>query len=170
MTTLKKFQFVMPQYNCVWAVIKVAPHLWFILALVWIFVAVSAMLKFEVPSSGAVLVCGALISEIMFEGLHWRRRPGIGPQGYIQIIPDQYERAQLKGGDVYGPAWGGRMGALLSLAKDYEIKRSSDEYAKWFYRNTVWRVEKIILSGIIITAVAGTILWGYGHHLPPPYN
>jgi hypothetical protein len=166
MTLPNKYQFVMPQYNCVWAVIKVAPHLWVTLVLVWIIVVVSTLLRFEVPSSGAVLVCGALISEVMFEGLHWKRLQGIGPSGVVQIVPDQNQRAQLKGGDFRAPAWCGKFGALLSLGDHYGlIRRSSDEYAEWFYRDTVWRVEKIIMGGIIITAVAGTILWGYGHLL-----
>ncbi|MCH7649726.1 MAG: hypothetical protein IIA63_01030 [Nitrospinae bacterium] len=169
MTLPNKYQFVMPQYHFVWAVIKVAPHLWFTLVLVWIVVAVSALLQVEVPSAGSVLVCGALIAETMFGRLRWRKLYGTGPSGSFQIKPDPDTGIPALVGDylIVTQVDGGIYEALLSLSRDHEIRSYPDEHSRWFYINTVERVEKIISWAIIVTAFAGTALWGYGHLLYP---
>jgi hypothetical protein len=158
-----KYQVVMPQYNCVRAIVKVAPEVWITLFLAWICVFVSALLQFRIPASGAVLVGGALIAETMFDMLHWRKLQGGGPGGSFLLKPDSRTGKPIMHGDfIIVSARAGRVGALMSLAKDDEIKSPPDEYSRWFYLNTVERVEKIITWTIIATAIAGTVLWGYG--------
>ena len=62
------------------------------------------------------------------------------------------------------PAEKGKLGSLLSLAKEHELQiNSNGSKALWFYKDTVARVEIAVVWAILITAVIGTAVWGYGH-------
>lgn len=136
------------------------------LGLAWLFVFFSIIINWEIPASGAVLVCSALIAEIYYEQLRWRRLP-CEPSGIFPLVKDNSSEFPILWGNfAIAQTKGGTLGALLSLAKDDDIKkRSDDSDPYWHYRNTVDVVEKLVLHCIVATALTGTALWGYGHLL-----
>ena len=152
----------LPTMNYLKAMFLVALGPWVVLISVWFFVAVSIAISFEEPASGAVLVCGALVAEITYYIQYWTKM-NTNESGAFKLIPDLNTRAPIICTVfVNCPAGSGKLGALLSLAKDHEVQEiDSNNY--WFYRATVARIEKIISILIVITAIFGTALWGYGH-------
>lgn len=163
MVPVKTKQLVMPSYSTFWALFIIASGLWLLIVFAWLVVFVSILCSWEVPASGAVLVCAALIADIIFENYRWRKLP-CDPSGSISLVPDAVTgKPILITKYMSAPAGKGRLGALLSLAKGDEVKREADD--TWYYNDTVRRVEKIILLIIVITALFGTALWGYGHLL-----
>jgi len=149
----------MPGYNYFWSLLKIAPWVWGVLFVVWLFVIVCYFFSFEVQASGSVLVCGALIAEVIYERLDCRK-VNCDYFGYIELS------TVLDSGIIY--IWDealvvkGNLEGLLSLAKDDEIETVKLGSAKWNYKMAVSRADMFVLFAIVLTAVAGTALWGYG--------
>lgn len=157
--------------------VDVAPLVWLALLAGWLCVLISALIGFQFPSSGAVLVCSAVLSELAFERLRYRSWPRVD-SGHFWIF-GLFEDANgslglasdsmLIAGSAEG--FGGPVRALLSLSKDDEwnergnFRRGHVEGACWVYSYTIGRVEKIMTVSIVVSAVVGTLIWGYGHCL-----
>lgn len=155
----------MPECNTVIAYWSLSPGIWIVLAISWLVVFLSFSFSFEIPSSGAILVGGALVSEMLYEQLHWRKLP-CPPEGTFYLVPDSYTKKPVAQNPYcIVPVGSGLMGALLSLTIDDLIRVSPRNEVTWFYRDLVGMVEKKIFYSIILTAVLGTLLWGYGHRI-----
>ncbi len=129
----------------------------------WLVVFLSVTMKFEVPSSGAVLVCTALIAEVIFEGQWWRNMP-CDHHGFFPIKRETKSNRPIIWGYQVSPAWEGQAGALLSLAdKSRIISVQGSVDPLWNYRETVNVVEKRFKFIIVTSAVVGTLVWGYAH-------
>jgi len=128
------------------------------------FFLISLLFFWEVPSSGAVLVCGALISEILYQNQRWTKL-NTDPSGSFYLEPDSNTGSPvIRSQYTIAPAGEGKLGILLSLAKDNELVDISDQNKMlWFYKDTVSRIGNIIVFTDAFTAVIGTIVWGYGH-------
>lgn len=152
----------LPKNNYLKAMFSVAAWPWMVIIFVWSVCIVSVANSWEVPASGAVLVCGALIAEIFYYNQRWTKM-NTDPSGGFKLISDSNTNAPgIFGQFVIAPAGAGKLGALLSLAKKHEVTINESE-SFWYYRDTVSRIEKIVFTAIVFTAVSGTILWGYGH-------
>lgn len=163
-SVVEKKKIILPKHNFIFAMFCIAPRPWIAMSSTWGVFIVSLILSWEVPSSGAVLVCGALISEIFYQNQRWTKM-NTDPSGSFNLKPDSSTGSPVIWGQfVIAPAGTGKLGILLSLAKGHEVRNSSnDEGMVWHYKNTVERIEKVILTAIVFTAVVGTIVWGYGH-------
>lgn len=143
------------------------PSFWTTLVVGWFVVLSSVLATFQIQASGAVLVGCALISQMLFEQLRWRKLP-CPPEGTFYLVPDGTTKKPIgQNPYCYVPVGSGRMGALLSLSPDHLI--GVNEHRKevtWFYRDVVHRAEKVFLASSITSAVLGTLLSGYGHLWP----
>ncbi len=156
----------MPEFNRLAAYWILSPGVWLSLATVWLVVALSVVTSFEIPSSGAVLVGGALVSEMLFEQLRWRKLP-CPPEGTFYLVPDSNTRNPIAQNQFYiAPVGSGKLGALLSLTREDQIKVNNvRNEITWYYRDVVDRIEKVLFYSIVFTAILGTLLWGYGHRI-----
>lgn len=152
----------LPKNNYFKAMFLVASWPWVVIIFVWLFCFFSIVLSWEEISSGAVLVGGALVAEVLYHNQRWTKL-NTDPSGGFKLIPDSSTSAPIISGQyAMAPAGSGKLSIVLSLAKNYEVKSNESE-TYWYYKDTVERIEKIIVGVIVTTAVLGTILWGYGH-------
>lgn len=166
MTTSEIQGVELPIYNQLVAFWILSPSVWLSLAIAWIVVALSFLYSFEVPASGAVLVGSALISEMLFEQLRWRKLP-CKPDGSFYLVQDSNTKKPIMQNEFcIAPAGTGKLGALLSLSPVDLIKENTNrKEIVWFYRDIVERTEKVFFVCIVFTAILGTLLWGYGHRI-----
>ncbi len=155
-----------PQQHKLVAFFQLAPEVWITILVVWLVFAFSASTSFEVPASGAVLVGGALVSKMFFERLRWRKLP-CGADGQFFLVPDAETKKPIAQNQYcIAPAGAGKLGALLSLSRTGKVKLNPRETEmNWYYRDAVDDAEKIIFVAIVVTAVCGTLIWGYGHRV-----
>ncbi len=160
----EQIEIKLPTHNKAVALFNIAIRPWVAIVITWAFFFISLALSWEVPASGAVMVCGALIAEIFYQNQTWTKL-NVDPSGSVPLKPNADTGSPVIWGKYV--VWGagkGKMAYLLSLAKSYEVKFDSNgKEATWYYRDTVMRVEKLVLYTVVITAVSGTIVWGYGH-------
>jgi len=161
---LQKQEIIIPKINVFKAILVVALKSWVVLASSWAFFIYSYLYSWEIPASGAVLVCGALLSEIFYQNQNWTKM-NTDPSGIFRIIPNGINgNPIIKGQYITAPAGAGKLGSLISLANDYELKNVAGAYEmRWHYNDTVSRLERNILWCTVLTAVMGTFIWGYGH-------
>jgi len=154
----------LPEYHFIKSIFLVAFKPWIILITSWIFVGVSITISWQVPASGAVLVCGALLAEMFYQHQRWTKM-NTDPNGSFKLVSDASTNAPIINGMyVNTPAGTNKLGYLLSLAKDFELNKNETESEIWWhYNDTVQRVEKLVFTAIATTGVLGTVLWGYGH-------
>jgi hypothetical protein len=155
---------IMPSKHWLAAYWTLCPPIWLCIGVAWMIVVVSIATSFQVPASGAVLVGSALISQMLFESLGWRKLP-CPPDGSFCLVPDAVTgRPIAQNQFCVAPAGGGRLGALLSLTEGHQVKVNEHRReVTWFYRDVVEKTENAFLTCIISTAVVGTFLSGYGH-------
>ena len=155
-----------PQQHPLVAFFELAPAVWITILAVWLVFAVSAIFSFEVPASGAVMVGGALVSEMFFEQLRWRKLL-CGPDGQFYLVPDaETKRPIAQNQYCIAPAGDGKIGALLSLSRKDKVEMNPRKTeVHWYYRESVENAEKVIFRAILITAICGTFIWGYGHRV-----
>lgn len=152
----------LPSMNYIVALFILTSKSWASIFVAWGVVIISIATSWEVPASGAVLICGVIIAEILYEHEGWRKMP-TNPTGSFILQPDGITGFPVMEGEyATAPATTGKLGALISLSKKREIQEI-DGYPVWFYLDTVKRVEKPILYAVVLSAVCGTGLWGYGH-------
>ncbi len=162
--THKLSELEFPRQHKLVAFFQLAPEVWVIILVAWLVFAFSAVNSFEVPASGAVLVGGALISEMFFERLRWRKLP-CGPDGQFFLVPDAETKKPIAQNQYcIAPAGEGKLGALLSLSRIGKVELNPRKTEmNWYYRDAVDDAEKVIFVAIVVTAVCGTLIWGYGH-------
>lgn len=155
-----------PKKHTLVAIFNLAPVIWTTVLAVWLVFLVSAFFSFDVPASGAVMVGGALISEMFFEQLRWRKLP-CDPDGQFYLVPDAETKRPIAQNKYWiAPAGTGKLGALLSLSRTATVKMNPRETeVSWYYKEAVENAEKIIFRVILITAICGTLIWGYGHRI-----
>lgn len=154
-----------------------APKIWTVLVTGWLWLLTSTALSFQIPSSGAVLVCAAVLGELLFEKLpyrNWPRMEGGQILGFALIEDSVGHLALTDGGRIFigkTDGFGGPIRALLGLSRNSEWNEYghiNGKYQKgtiWLCGRTVERVETVISTAIITTAVIGTLVWGYSHCL-----
>lgn len=158
----EKNKIILPKYTFLYAWFSVATLPWSVMLVVWIFFAGSLLISWEVPASGAVLVCGALISDILYQNQRWTKM-NTDPTGVKLFMDDSNPRRLIAKNQFFiAPVFSGKLGILLSLARNSEVRINPDENT-WYYNDTVARVRKSISLAIVLTAIVGTIVWGYGH-------
>lgn len=155
---------------------ETAPMLWALLIAGWLWVIASFLLSFEFPSSGAVLICCAVLGEVYFERLHYRKWPmaSVGEEKLAEITRQKDGGVTLNTesiimlGDVMQ---GGHYRGLLSISEKLEWTETGINNGRsrkglfWRYTSTIKRVEKIATYTVVVSVIAGTGIWGYGHCL-----
>ena len=159
---------------------SVAPIAWWSLLIGWLWVLVSYIMAWDVEASGAILVGTCVLAEMRFNLLKWRSFGFMaGMDDLTWSLPAQQDRQSkniprgqaawynssvgeastqnAKGEDYYLKS----VQALHRLANDAEDHPGSHP-PTWFYYLTKERVERRINIIISISAILGTILWGYG--------
>ena len=132
-------------FKSCWAWFRIAPWIWLPLIVGWVWVGVSWWIGFEFPSSGAILVCAAIIAEAFL--LTW---PHLVPFD-VEKSPVIFDTSAEESDSPH----------LYTIAKDSE----KDEHGKWVAWKTSRRVQRIFVTSIIVSAIVGTVIWGYGHLL-----
>ena len=162
---MSKIDINYPKMNKVIAYLVLGKSVWIALAIGWVVFIVSSIISWEIPASGAVMVCVALIAEIFYEN-QWWRKISCDPHGCLPLKRDENTGGPIIWSYQIVPAWRGKTGALLSLSTKDEIMDIHDNPdPHWRYKSVLQRVEKIFLLCIITTAVIGTLVWGYAHLL-----
>ena len=97
---------------------------------------------------------------------------GLGAQVHAQetdlgLVPDaETKRPIAQNQYCIAPAGDGKIGALLSLSRKDKVKMNPRKTeVHWYYRESVENAEKVIFRAILITAICGTFIWGYGHRV-----
>lgn len=157
--------------------LEIGKEIWITLSLGWCWLFVSFFLSYQVPSSGAVLVCCAIVSDLFFARKRFRTYPrsevgNLIGFGLVETTQGKYALF-YKGLFIIGETDGFResIRALLGLSKDDEWTKYSYidtrlvEGTFWICGFTIDRVEKVISTSIIISAVFGTLIWGYSNCL-----
>jgi hypothetical protein len=156
----------MPKKNTLLALYSVAAKPWSVLFSCWSIVVFSIFFSWELPASGAVLVCGAVLAELLYQRQRWTKM-NTDPSGGFDLIADLSNGKPIITGQFsIAPAGTGKLGSLLSLAIETELKSNQQgSQIHWFYTDTVRRIESYVATAVAVSAILGTILWGYGHLL-----
>lgn len=127
----------------------IAPGIWLPMFFGWVWVVVSWWIDFEFPSSGAILVCTSIIAQVVH--VNWPYRiPESGQAVFIINSRNISEIPELE---------------IFTKKSDF------DEIGQWNYAKTAKRMDRVLVTSIIVSTVVGTMVWGYGHYLKanPPY-
>jgi hypothetical protein len=141
----------------------------------WILFLVSLHFNFKVPSSGAVLVCGALLCEMFFEALHWRKFLELNFKGSILIKAEDnsfHKRISKSALQNIGTKKEQYLGLMSfrrgTISSTHSLTDNEEDYLstafpdEWFYYRDVVFAERWLRAAIVFNAVIGTLLWGYG--------
>ena len=132
----------MSKYKAIW---NLAWPIWVSLIIGIFVVVVSFVSGFKFPASGAVLVCSAIVSELVYARLRWHRS-STTTVGIKDGFPER--------------------GIFESLRKSEELwalRRSFEVYPPgWRISDTANRISFYIALIIAGAAIVGTIIWGYG--------
>jgi hypothetical protein len=142
----------------------------FFIAFGWLFFLFSVAVEFRVPSSGAVLVCAALIAEVLSARAFFRTWPIGGNYStlgaiverpdsmfLLHLVKEDHGVTVMKNNQIYAILDYLKVRSLVYLSKEGEWIAN-----QWAYWNTIERLQNQIMGLIIITTFLGTIVWGYG--------
>lgn len=129
----------------------IAPAIWLALSAGWVCVLVSWSIGFEFPSSGAVLVCAAIVAEAYYSRWPYRKIDLV--KTYL-IVTNRIMDSDSS--------------HLRALANEKET--NADGNGDWVAWMTAGRIDRILAKPIIVSAIVGTAIWGYGHLLAPAGN
>ena len=159
-----------PLWKC-W--IFVVPSTFASIVIGWLLVIFSCILNFEVASSGSLLVCAAVIAEVLYERSRFRRWPRIEHHGYygFALTESGLDGLSLSGEKIHISGktknFGGPVRSLLGLSRDSEWRMSGNVNGRdidgtfWNYSDAIQRVENTLTWIILGSAVIGTLIWGY---------
>ncbi len=151
--------------------------IWSLVVAGWTWCFISYVFQFEIPSSGAVLICAIVLAEFRYESLPFKSwtRAGSKHEVSAALLHEDSEPKQLSlsinGIKVLGleKKTRGFMSSLLVLSKDSEwlsqiyFEEGAIDGSFWLYGMTIERVDKVLYAIFSISVVVGTLLWGYGH-------
>lgn len=139
-------------------------------------VAVSLQFKFEESASGAVLVCVALICEVWISNSPWKnisdcvgfnylkrvKLPSVSHESvYAYKIIDS-SNASFDLGYIHYSATA-QLDRLMERALAEDFDSNCREF--WDFRRTSRRILRCLSIIIVMTAIGGTLLWGYGSYI-----
>lgn len=160
---------------------KLGKPVWISLGVGWLWVGFSWVIGWELPASGAMLVCGALISDFMFTEMNWRRIAGnIGNKliykSLMQLSDAEDNEYPIKECYLSSESNKGYGGGVREIDLVRSVSPSNtkekfkigtvEEDCFWIARGKNY-VEWRIICSIVFSAIAGTVIWGYGHLLSP---
>ena len=155
--------------NRISAWFQFARRVWIALGLGWAGLLVGLTPVLRLDRAGALLVCGAIVAEVLHEKHHrlfvdqiqWSFK-----HTYVEVdVPDEdrkdiaVEPFQSGAGRrvVNTEGW-----ALYHLASKQEF--SSHEHTRmWDLEGTMKRLENKVDYAIVVTAIVGTIFWAFGY-------
>lgn len=140
---------------------KVARPAWLPLLIGYGWMVVSWIIDFQVPSSGAILLSTCLIAEIRFNQQNWRKiaitHRVEGKRTRTEKLGERYE----VGTYIITAANGQHpLDRLFAVAKPSDFFQDGET---WNMSQVNDRVESVVFWVITISAIIGSVLWGYGH-------
>lgn len=146
-----------------------------ILLIGFLVVVVSVALNWEVPSSGAVMVCAAIVAEFVIRNLDWLHVANMVGYDSLRLqridesSPVHWARQKafrvVKVGKVpefIHPSATPELQKIRSRAMQSDFVNNSDDN-DWNIRITARRIERMLTWLTSIWAVVGTLIWGYAH-------
>ena len=162
LTDKSSFEYFRPNMLVAWFLI--APHVWLTLCIGWSFLFGCIVSGWEVPASGAVLVCFSLIADTMMRIVSW------GKLRTFSLIT-QFRLSQHVKGGVFFFTDGYKMPADRPVLCLFRLADPREEF--WHGKEECWRASKTahrvserIYICIIASAFVGTLVWGYAHRYP----
>lgn len=158
-----------------WCWLRVAAVAWAALAVGWLWALISVALEFQVPSSGAVLVCATVLTEVSFERMSYRHWPRgeRHDSAMFRLVEDDERRLGLSRDDMLiigkEDGFSGVVKALLGISNDQDwiaqgyITGTPKSGAFWRYGLTIVRVERMVTTAVVISLIGGTLVWAYAH-------
>jgi hypothetical protein len=168
-----------PRWKC-WAFVTPLPLL--AIAVGWLLVIISFIFQFEEASSGSLLVCAAVISEVLYERSRFRKWPRIENYSYngFALTESHCNTLSLEGDKIVmpvGPKTTNRyIKSLLRLSKEGEWQMAGSVNGRdldgtfWNYSYAIQRVENAFTCIILVSAVIGTLIWGYYDYFSRLYS
>lgn len=147
-----------------------AKNTWNSLVFGWLILPFSATKLLELDQSGALLVCAAIVGEVLHEKKHrWfigQVQPGLSTNYvYREVDSDNHAGKDIKITPHTLQSGSSTVNtqnlALYHLAKDAEFYIFESTRA-WSLEQTMYRVERRVDYAIVVTAFVGTLLWAWG--------
>lgn len=133
----------------------------------WMWVIVCRLFEWQVPASGSVVIAGTIAAEIFWLSAEWRWSLNALRGDVFKRSSNGYYECRENNGELIklGGVTGHDLDRFYYAAKKSELP--SGLFGKWYGRSTVKRFERIVAWSIAISAIVGTLLWGYGELLYP---
>lgn len=155
-------------HKCI-AWFRFAKRSWLALAVGWLALLAAFLPQVALNQAGALLICAAIIAEVFHDKRHrlfiHQVTPGYREScEYREIVSEENGQKSIEitphavsTGKVTVPSerW-----ALYQLAKPEEF-RTSGSTRTWDLERTVARAERGVDIAIVVTTIAGTILWAF---------
>jgi len=146
-----------------------AKRVWISLGIGWLAPIVSLFGILKLDQAGAVLVCSAIVSEVVHEKRH-RLFVDLGQPGnreshsYIEVDSSDHDgkdievrlhQTMIASRIIPTSSW-----ALYHLAREEEWYPDGNS-RRWDLERTMKRAERLVEYAIVTTAIIGTILWAF---------
>ncbi len=156
---------------------------WIALFLGWAAFWISLTFSFEVPSSGALMICGVVVAEVFYAPQQWVRFVAANPGGYVLRVDGTtsdgvsashfgvYTTTQLfskeMGSKSVTSGSGGKLFSQLEIIDNGPLRNGRmmpfKEHKLWSLSAEAERYESTFHRSSAFTAFFGSVLWGYGH-------
>lgn len=133
---------------------------WISLAFGYLWVTLSVLANFEIPSSGAILLVACLVAEFTFNNMTWMRIVASFPMGSGKT--EKQEGCYEIDGILVSSRGDHPLDPLLAIAKSPHV---SIEGKSWSVPGVAESVTKIVHGSIFVSGAVGSLLWAYGHCL-----
>jgi hypothetical protein len=144
---------------------------WISLGTGWLVVLIGLTTYLRMDQAGALLICGAIVAEVFHEKKHrlfvHQVQPGISTT-YIYQEVEMRDGEKIHQGIEITP-YQNRSGKTTVNADDWTLYRLANENEfsefegsrSWDLNRTMKRLESRVDWAIVISAIAGTILWAF---------
>ena len=148
---------------------KFAKRVWISLGLGWLAPIVSLFGILKLDQAGAVLVCSAIVSEVVHEKRHRLFVYGMQPgnregHSYREVDSSNHEgkdiEVLLHQTFIGSRTIDTRSWALYHLAREEEWYPDGNS-RRWDLERTMKRAERLVEYAIVTTAIFGTIFWAF---------
>ncbi len=150
----------------------------------WLWFILSAIFCFEVPSSGAIMICTAVLAELKHQNLPWYRESTVHSSLLVRVFEpseldgtvsgsvryyDQIDLAKSNGKlpsprIVSGPndELARSVKALQNFA-DLETEPVFKDLGVWHLSSAAKKANSVVNAALTATVLFGSVLWAYGH-------
>lgn len=173
----------MNSIKVLWGSFLLSKTAWTALFSGWVAFFLSLALSFEIPSSGALMICGVVAGEVFHSSQMWLRFVAANADAYVQRVDGTtgdgvsashfgvYTVTQLYGQQLGSKSVtsgsGGSLFSKLEIMDNGPLRHDRGIEFKgqrmWSLSEEAGKYDKLFHLSSAITAFAGSVLWGYGH-------